>query len=115
MDRLAAPSDRRPPPVTSTAERCNARPVEPLEVGLDAETLPPPLTVRGVTLEVWVPKTQSWLVRPHVPTQQRVGGDQPPCGCRKLCRGWSGGISVLVDESTTASRFHDLEVSIWLV
>ena len=38
-----------------------------------------------------------------------------PCGCRKLCRDWSGGISVLVDESTTAGRFHDLEVSIWLV
>ena len=37
------------------------------------------------------------------------------CGCRKLCRGWSGGISVLVDESATAGRFHDLEVSIWLV
>ena len=37
------------------------------------------------------------------------------CGCRKLCRSWSGGISVLVDESVTAGRFHDLEVSIWLV
>ena len=37
------------------------------------------------------------------------------CGCRKLRRGWSGGISVLVDESVTAGRFHDLEVSIWLV
>ena len=36
-------------------------------------------------------------------------------GCRKLCRGWSGGISVLVDESTTAGRSNDLEVSIWLV
>ena len=31
------------------------------------------------------------------------------------CRGWSGGISVLVDESTTAGRSNDLEVSIWLV
>ena len=31
------------------------------------------------------------------------------------CRGWSGGISVLVDESTTADRFHDLEVSISLI
>ena len=39
----------------------------------------------------------------------------PPCACRKLRRGWSGGISVLVDESATAGRFHDLEVSIWLV
>ena len=37
------------------------------------------------------------------------------CGCRKLCRGWSGGISVLVDESATAGRSNDLEVSIWLV
>ena len=37
------------------------------------------------------------------------------CGCRKLCRGWSGGISVLIDESVTAGRSHDLEVSIWLV
>ena len=37
------------------------------------------------------------------------------CGCRKLCRGWSGGISVLVDESTTAGRSNDLEVSVWLV
>ena len=37
------------------------------------------------------------------------------CGCRELCRGWSGGISVLVDESTTAGRSNDLEVSIWLV
>ena len=31
------------------------------------------------------------------------------------CRGWSGGASVLVDESVTAGRSHDLEVSIWLV
>ena len=38
--------------------------------------------------------------------------EQRTCGCRKLCRGWSGGISVLVDETVTASRFHDLEVSI---
>ena len=38
-----------------------------------------------------------------------------PCGCRKLCRWWSGGISVLVDESVTAGRFQDLEVSVWLV
>ena len=37
------------------------------------------------------------------------------CGCRILCRGWSGGISVLVDESTTAGRFHGLEVPVWLV
>ena len=37
------------------------------------------------------------------------------CGCRKLRRGWSGGISVLVDESVRAGCFHDLEVSIWLV
>ena len=22
-----------------------------------------------------------------------------PCGCRKLCRGWSGGMSVFVDEA----------------
>ena len=36
-------------------------------------------------------------------------------GCRKLCRGWSGGISVLVDESVTAGRSNDLEVPIWLV
>ena len=42
----------------------------------------------------------------------RVAGT---CGCRELCRIWSGGISVLVDESTTAGRFHDLEVSVWLV
>ena len=41
--------------------------------------------------------------------------DVKPCGCRILCRGWSGGISVLVDESVTAGRFHDLEVPIWLV
>ena len=41
--------------------------------------------------------------------------DAEACGCRKLCRGWSGGISVLVDESVTAGRFHDLEVSVWLV
>ena len=38
-----------------------------------------------------------------------------PCGCRKLCRGWSGDISVLVDESATAGRSNDLEVPIWLV
>ena len=31
------------------------------------------------------------------------------CGCRKLCRSWSGGISVLVDESVTAGRSNDLE------
>ena len=30
------------------------------------------------------------------------------------CRGWSGGIAVLVDESVTAGRSNDLEVSIWL-
>ena len=41
--------------------------------------------------------------------------DPAACGCRKLCRIWSGGISVLVDESVTAGRFHDLEVSVWLV
>ena len=34
------------------------------------------------------------------------------CGCRKLCRGWSGGIAVLVDESVTAGRFDDLEVEV---
>ena len=48
----------------------------------------------------------------------RLGADRArrmPCGCRKLCRWWSGGISVLVDESVTAGRFHDLEVSVWLV
>ena len=39
----------------------------------------------------------------------------PACACRKLRRGWSGGISVLVDESATAGRSQDLEVSIWLV
>ena len=44
-----------------------------------------------------------------------VAGWAQRCGCRKLCRWWSGGISVLVDESATAGRFHDLEVSIWLV
>ena len=32
-----------------------------------------------------------------------------PCGCPKLCRSWSGGISVLVDESATAGRSNDLE------
>ena len=37
------------------------------------------------------------------------------CGCRKLCRWWSGGISVLVDESATAGCSNDLEVSVWLV
>ena len=37
------------------------------------------------------------------------------CGCRKLCRSWSGGISVLVDESAAAGRSNDLEVPIWLV
>ena len=37
------------------------------------------------------------------------------CACRKLRRGWSGSISVLVDESATAGRSYDLEVSIWLV
>ena len=31
------------------------------------------------------------------------------------CHGWSGGISVLVDESTTPGRSNDLEVSVWLV
>ena len=40
---------------------------------------------------------------------------QRACGCRKLCRGWSGGISVLVDESAAAGRSNDLEVSVWLV
>ena len=43
------------------------------------------------------------------------GGMSGTCGCRKLCRGWSCGISVLVDESTTAGRSNDLEVSVWLV
>ena len=40
---------------------------------------------------------------------------RPGCGCPKSCRGWSGGISVLVNESATAGRLHDLEVPIWLV
>ena len=49
-------------------------------------------------------------------TETAVDGSiHKACGCRKPCRGWSGGISVLVDESATAGRFHDLEVSIWLV
>ena len=52
--------------------------------------------------------------RPSPPTTHRLPS-QPPCGCRKLRRGWSGGISVLVDESVRAGCFHDLEVSIWLV
>ena len=51
------------------------------------------------------------------PAQQRTS---VTCGCRRLCRGWSGGISVLADsvladESATAGRSNDLEVSIWLV
>ena len=37
------------------------------------------------------------------------------CGCPKPCRGWPGCISILVDQSTTAGRSHDSEVSIWLV
>ena len=48
-------------------------------------------------------------------SQESASDRVAPCGCRKLCRGWSGGISVLVDESTTAGRSNDLEVSIWLV
>ena len=31
------------------------------------------------------------------------------------CRGWSGGIAVLVDGSATADRSNDLEVSVWPV
>ena len=31
------------------------------------------------------------------------------CGCRKLGRGWSGGMSVLVDESVRPCRFHEAE------
>ena len=59
----------------------------------------------------------SWLVLVIVTMVGDAGeaGPVEACGCRKLCRGWSGGISVLVDESATAGRFHDLEVSIWLV
>ena len=38
-----------------------------------------------------------------------------PVGAWKLCRGWSGSISVLVDESVTVGRSNDLEVRIWLV
>ena len=49
---------------------------------------------------MWVPTIRSWALA---------------CACRKLRRGWSGGISVLVDESTTAGRSYNLEVSIWLV
>ena len=47
--------------------------------------------------------------------QQRLHRLPEACGCRKLCRGWLGGISVLIDESVTAGRSHDLEASIWLV
>ena len=36
------------------------------------------------------------------------------CGCRKLCRGWSGGISVLVDESATAGRSNDLALRVFV-
>ena len=42
-------------------------------------------------------------------------GVKAACGCRKLCRIWSGGISVLVDESATTGRSNDLEVTVWLV
>ncbi len=31
-----------------------------------------------------------------------VRPSDPPCGCPILCRGWSGGISVLVDEAVAA-------------
>ena len=42
----------------------------------------------------------------------RDAAQGPACGCRKLCRGWSGGISVLVHESVPAGRSQDLEVSV---
>ena len=29
------------------------------------------------------------------------------CGCPKLCRGWSGGVPVFVDESVTSGGFDD--------
>ena len=54
--------------------------------------------------------------RPHGGHRfQNLHPQHAPCGCRKLCRGWSDGISVLVDESVTAGRFDDVEVPIWLV
>ena len=56
------------------------------------------------------------LVDQDVASQERIiGRINDACGCRKLCRWWSGGISVLVDESATAGRSNDLEVSVWLV
>ena len=76
-----------------------------------------------------------WSLCPVVPDGPQIGGRAPAerrgclapapralaatlvedTSCRKLCRGWSGGISVLVDESVTAGRSQDLEVSVWLV
>ena len=54
-------------------------------------------------------------VRLHLPQIRVLEVVEDTCACRKLRRGWSGGISVFVDESATAGRSYDLEVSIWLV
>ena len=61
------------------------------------------------------PHSPSCATSPPPCGSSALPGTSATCGCRKLCRGWSGGISVLIDESVTAGRSHDLEVSIWLV
>ena len=71
---------------------------------------------------LWVPKTQSWLVRPHVPTQQRVGGDQPPGSARSRERGRYrseqgpvgvgelGSVDLSAQHSELVAQHDDLEV-----
>ena len=67
-----------------------------------------------VRLSRWIGGRSEAVIRSLLDETARGSGPST-CGCRKLCRGWSGGISVLIDESVTAGRSHDLEVSIWWV
>ncbi len=59
------------------------------------------------TARRYSPELKERAVR-MVLTLRQETGSRNGCGWRMLGRGWSGGISVLVDEAVTARRFHDL-------
>jgi hypothetical protein len=52
----------------------------------------------------------TWTIEPFSWCRSITRQNLRDCGGRILCRGWSGGMLVLVDESVTSGRFHDLEL-----
>jgi len=53
------------------------------------------------------------FAEPGIERLDGVGGvHNLVCGGRKLCRAWSGDMSVFVDESVALGRFHDLKVAL---